>query len=91
MMKYLLIYANPAVKSSLLAFVLVMLTLLGCASAPIQVPLGQPTCSALIPVTDEIWNDLGQLRETMSHNQLADKKCIKLLRARIDAYDSSLK
>ena len=59
-----------------------------CATTQ-HIPIGLPTCEAPIPVTEEIWNDLDKLRETMSHNQLVDEKCIELLRKRIELHDAS--
>lgn len=59
-----------------------------CATTQ-HIPIGFPACEVPIPVTAEIWNDLDKLRETMSHNQLVDEKCIELLRKRIELHDAS--
>ena len=59
-----------------------------CTSTP-HTPIGLPECRALIPVTEQIWSDLDLLRETMSHNQLADHECIEKLRGRIRLHDEA--
>jgi len=40
-------------------------------------------------VTEEIWNDLALLQETMSNNQLVDQQCIEKLRSRIALHDET--
>ena len=63
----------------------------GCCSAPIiEPPIGLPICDGLIPVTDQIWNDLQLMRETMSNNQLVDGECIDKLTDRITRHDATL-
>ena len=68
--------------------ILASLVISSCATTQ-HIPIGTPTCDAPIPVTQEIWNDLDKLRETMSHNQLADEECVEKLRKRIELHDAS--
>ena len=64
------------------------LIIAGCASNN-HIPIGMPVCFPLIPITDQIWNDLDLLREVVSHNQLVDHECIEKLRARIRLHDEN--
>ena len=78
MTKFLITFASLAVVS-------------GCCSAPIiEPPIGLPICDGLIPVDEQIWNDLQLMRETMSNNQLVDGECIEKLRDRIERHDAAL-
>lgn len=51
--------------------------------------IGLPNCEQPIAVTAQIWQDIGLLRETMSHNQLVDETCIERLRGRIELHDAN--
>ena len=62
----------------------------GCASVPVEPEIGQPFCDGPIAVDDQIWNDLGLLREVISFNSLIDGECIEKLRARIKLHDESI-
>ena len=66
---------------------LLLLTLFMAGCATTDARIGQPVCDQPIPVDVEIWNDLGKMRETMSHNQLAYEECIEKLRTRIRLHD----
>ena len=61
-----------------------------CASTPVEPPIGQPFCDGPIAVDDQIWNDLGLLREVISFNSLIDGECIEKLRGRIRLHDESI-
>ncbi len=72
MMRYLIIFLTLAITS--------------CASFE-HASIGQPSCDRLIPVTQQIWNNLDLLREAMSYNQLAHEECVEKLRSRIRLHD----
>lgn len=78
-------------KLPTLGIFILILGIYGCCSAPIiEPPIGLPICDGLIPVTDQIWNDLQLMRETMSNNQLIDGECIDKLTDRITRHDATL-
>jgi hypothetical protein len=67
-----------------------ILAVSGCASTPVEPPIGFPVCEPPIRVNEQIWNDLGLLREVITFNSLKDGECILKLKARIKAHDENL-
>jgi hypothetical protein len=68
--------------------ILLTLAITSCSSYE-HARIGQPSCDNLIPVTQQIWDDLNLLREAMSHNQLAYEECVEKLRSRIRLHDEN--
>ena len=56
-----------------------------CSTPPAQIPL--PECRQPIPVTGEIWNDLGMVREVLSENSLIYQECLEKYRARVTEFN----
>lgn len=59
----------------------------GCCTTDARI--GEPYCEERILVTEVIWNDLGEMRNTMEHNQRVDSDCIELLQNRIRLHDQA--
>ena len=76
---------SPNTFASLIfaAFVAILST--GCATTDARI--GHPVCRDPEPVTQEVWNDLKKLRQSMSDRDLIRLECIEMYKARIELHD----
>ena len=81
-MRYRSIYASHILG--------MLVPILGTGCATTDAKIGHPTCQDPEPVTQEIWNDLKQLRKSMSDRDLIRLECIEMYKARIELHDESL-
>ena len=59
----------------------------GCCITPVNIP--HPVCDDIIPVDEDIWNNLDEMREVMSDNALSYQECIQKYKARIDLFNEA--
>lgn len=59
----------------------------GCSNTPSKIPL--PSCDTPPAITDEVWNDIDQLRAALSRDALIYEDCISKYRARIEAFNEN--
>ena len=69
-------------------FVLIVGT--GCCSTPISTTIDTPPRPVLIPLTQELWDQIPlEAQDTIAHNDLALKQYAKRLEARIEAHNGA--
>jgi hypothetical protein len=78
-------YRNICVSLILGMFVPILGT--GCATTDANI--GHPQCREPEPVTREIWNDIKQLRQSMSDRDLIRLECIEMYKERIRLHDDN--
>lgn len=89
MVRFLPIFAIAANVRRLSIIFSAFLTV-ACCATPVDTSIGVPDCVMPQNITEQVWNDLELMRDTLSSDSLLYEECIDRLEGRIRLHDENL-